>query len=202
MDPAFAIDYTRGLQTLEGETFEEVIRIIRSDMPHAWSERYRRMCEGPTNVLAVTASGFEYLFDFCSELIDAGELPEDGREDRLVVAYGLSRAPDHKRNASRIRGFPGSDDRGDRGHFAAHAAGGGLDINVFHQDAKLNRGWSVEGKQYREMERYCADHEGTFFFSRPIYADRTARPSHLEFGILLPGPSFWVELFANSSKSY
>lgn len=191
MHADFAIDYARGLQTLDGEPLEEVLRIIRSDMPYAWLERYQRMCDGPVNVLAMTASGFDYLFDFCSEL------PENTREDRLAAAYGLSRAPAEKRNASRIRGFPASHDRGDRGHFIAHAAGGVLDINVFHQDPELNRGWSVEGKRYREMERYCAEHEGTFFFSRPIYADLSARPAEIEFGILLPGPSFWVDVFAN-----
>jgi hypothetical protein len=191
MEPAFAIDYDRGLQTLEADSFDDVLRIIRTEMPYAWIERYRAMCEGPTNVLEVTASGFDYLFDFCSEVTDE-------REDRLVATYGISRAPESKRNASRLRGFPASDDRGDRGHFIAHAAGGGLDINVFHQNPELNRGWSVEGKRYREMERYCADHEETFFFSRPIYADRTARPAEIEFGILLPGPKFCVDVFANS----
>ena len=189
--PDFAIDYARGLQTLAGETFDDVLRAIREDMPYAWLERYRRMCDGPTNVLEMTESGFEYLFDFCTEL------PGNTREDRLVVTYGISRAAEHKRNASRLRGFPVSDNRGDRGHFIAHAAGGGLDINVFHQNPQLNRGGSVEGKRYREMERYCAGHEGTFFFSRPIYTDSSARPSQLEFGILLPEPSFWVEVFEN-----
>jgi hypothetical protein len=102
-----------------------------------------------------------------------------------------------KRDASRLRGFPGSDGRGDRGHLVAHGAGGGLDINVFHQDAYLNRGWSPPGKRYREMERYCAANEGTFFFSRLIYADETARPVEIEFGILMPDISFWVEVFDN-----
>lgn len=75
------------------------------------------------------------------------------------------------RDASRIRGFPGSDERRDRGHFLAHASGGGLDINLFHQNALLNRGWSPEGRRYRQMEQYAARHEGTLFFSRPIYED-------------------------------
>jgi hypothetical protein len=194
MNDNFAIDYARGLPALAGKPFEEVLRIIRDDMPYAWIERYRRRCNGPTNVLEVTASGFDDLFDFCSEL------PENAREDRPVAAYGMSRAPEQKRNASRIRGFPASDDRGDRGHFIAHSAGGGLDINVFHQDPELNRGWSAEGKRYREMERYCAEHEGTFFFSRPIYVDRSARPAEIEFGILLPSLSFWVEVFANAKS--
>ena len=79
----------------------------------------------------------------------------------------------------------------------AHSAGGRLDINLFHQDARLNRGWSPEGRRYRAMEKYCAEHEGTFFFSRPIYADTTARPSEIEFGVLRSDLTFWIELFEN-----
>jgi len=186
-----AIDYARGLETLAGQALEEIIRVIRDEMPNAWLTRYRRMCEGSTGVHAITVDAFDYLFDYCSDL------PEVNREDRVVVAYGLSRSAHGRRNASRMRGWPGSDERGDRGHFVAHAAGGPLDLNLFHQDPLLNRGWSAEGKRYRDMERYVAEHEGTFFFSRPIYADTTARPAELEFGILMPEGRMWVELFAN-----
>src|SRR5215510_664166 len=56
----------------------------------------------------------------------------------------------------------------DRGHFIAHSIGGGLDVNVFWQDRDLNRGWSPEGKIFRQMETYCQEHPGTFCFSRPI----------------------------------
>ena len=199
MDSTLAIDYASGLRTLAGESTETIAQVIRDEMPHVWIDRYHRMCVGPTNVLEVPLSGFAYLFDYCSELIDAGELPQDAREDRAVAAYGKSQPATTKRDASRIRGFPGSDERGDRGHLAAHAAGGGLDINVFHQDAWLNRGWSPQGKRYREMERYCADHPGTFFFSRLIYANATARPSEIEFGILLPDGTLWLDLFDNGN---
>lgn len=191
MNPELAIDYAAGLRTLEGEPLETIIRIMRDEMPHTWIDRYHRMCEGPTNVLEVPLQGFAYLFDYCSEL------PGTAREDRAVAAYGISRATKHKRDASRLRGFPGSDERGDRGHLLAHSAGGGLEINVFHQDAYLNRGWSPQGKRYREMERYCADHEGTFFFSRLIYTDATARPAEIEFGVLMPDRTLWVEVFGN-----
>lgn len=170
---------------------------VRDEMPQAWLARYQKMCDGPTNVLKVSAAGFDYLYDYCSDLIDQGELAADAREDRAVAAFGLSQPPKRGRDASRIKGFPASDDRGDRGHFISHAAGGGLDINLFHQDARFNRGWSPEGKRYRAMERYCAGHEGTFFFSRPLYGDRSARPVEIELGILLPELSFWVEVFQN-----
>lgn len=201
MNREFQIDYAAGLRSLAGASLQEIIEVIRAEMPQAWITRYHRMCKGPTNVLEVGLGTFSYLFDFCTELPQAGEPPMGAREDRAVVAYGTARSAVEKRNASRIRGFPGSDMRGDRGHLAAHAAGGGLDINVFHQDAYLNRGWSPAGKRYREMERYCAEHEGTFFFSRLIYADETARPGEIEFGILMPDASLWLDVFDNSGAA-
>lgn len=197
MHPTLTIDYAAGMRTLQDEPADAIIQAIRDEMPAVWIDRYHRMCEGPTNVLEVSLQNFAYLFDYCSELVDAGELPAGAREDRAVVAYGLSATARQKRDASRMKGFPGSDERGDRGHLAAHAAGGGLDINVFHQDAYLNRGWSPEGTRYRKMERYCAEHEGTFFFSRLIYGDATARPVEIEFGILRPDRTLWVEVFEN-----
>ena len=201
MNPDLQIDYAAGMRSLAGASLDEIVEVIRAEMPQAWITRYHRMCDGPTNVLEVPLPNFSYLFDFCTELVDAGELPGGAREDRAVVAYGIAGSATGRRNASRLRGFPGSDERGDRGHLVAHAAGGGLDINVFHQDAYLNRGWSLQGKRYREMERYCAENEGTFFFSRLIYADETARPAEIEFGILRPDASLWVEVFDNSGAS-
>lgn len=201
MDPAFAIDYAQGLATLGESTYEAIVAAMTSELPHAWLARYERMCTGPTNVLVVAASGFDYLFDFSANLIARGLLPASpGREDRVVAAFGRSVATSEARPTSRIAGFPGSDDRGDRGHFIAHAAGGGVDLNLFYQEAPLNRGWSPQGRQYRAMERYCATHPGTFCFSRPIYADATARPAQLEFGVLRLERSLWVEVFDNEGR--
>jgi hypothetical protein len=199
MSGRWTIDYAAGLQAMAHESYAAMVEILRNELPRVWHERYQQMSARPTNVLAMTVHAFDYLFDYTSELVATGELPDDtDAEDRLVVAYGVSQATRAKRPASRIGGFPGSDERGDRGHFVAHASGGGADINLFHQAALLNRGWSAEGKVYREMERYCASHPGTFFFSRPIYADPTARPTEIEFGLLQPDLTFRVERFANS----
>jgi len=193
------IDYARGMSTLAQTPLPAIIQVIRDEMPAAWIARYRLMCEGPTNVLEIKLRDFTYLYDFCSELAGVGQLPRDAREDRAVVAYGISTSREDKRDGSRTKGFPGSDSRGDRGHLIAHAAGGGLDINVFHQDVYLNRGWSVKGKRYRAMEKYCAQNVGTFFFSRLIYADASARPSEIEFGVLMSSGTLWVEAFANGA---
>src|SRR2546423_694134 len=104
MNPDFAIDYARGLATLAGRSLDEIIAVLRDELPDAWIERYKRMCSGPTNVFGITVDGFDYLFDHATEIVD-------DRDDRLVVAYGVSRAAEGKRNASRIRGWPGSDAR-------------------------------------------------------------------------------------------
>lgn len=194
MKEEWAIDYVRGLRSIADESYDSIVAIIREEMPQAWFARYERMCERPTNVLAMTVHGFDYLFDYVSD--PAAAIAD--AEDRLVVAFGVSLPAAGKRPKSRIAGFPGSDTRGDRGHFAAHAAGGGSDINLFHQAAALNRGWSAEGRVYRDMERYCAAHAGTFFFSRPIYTDATARPAEIEFGVLRQERTFWVETFDNA----
>ncbi len=198
MDPRFAIDYERGLAMLPGASYETLVTAMRDGLPQAWLSRYERMCIGPTNVLVVPAEGFEYLFDYSADLIARGLLPASpGREDRVVAAFGRSLRAGAARPASRMAGFPGSDDRGDRGHFLAHAAGGGVDINLFHQELRLNRGRSSQGKVYRRMETYCATHPGTFCFSRPLYTDAGARPAEIEFGVLRPDGTLWVEVFDN-----
>ncbi len=200
MDPQFTIDYERGLAMLGDASYETLVTAMRDGLPQAWLSRYERMCVGPTNVLVVPAEGFEYLFDYSTDLIARGLLPASpGREDRVVVAFGSSLRASVARPASRIAGFPGSDDRGDRGHFLAHAAGGGVDINLFHQELRLNRGRSPEGKLYRTMERYCATHPGTFCFSRPLYNDEGARPAEIEFGVLRQDGTLWVEVFDNQA---
>jgi hypothetical protein len=52
----------------------------------------------------------------------------------------------------------------------------GLDVNLFPQRREVNRGWSDEGKLFRKMERYAAEHPGTFCFARPICRDLSRRP--------------------------
>jgi hypothetical protein len=193
--------YASWLSAVAGQPADTIARMFGDHFAEVWIERYHEMCKGPTNVLEVPLKLFTYLFDFCSELIDAGELAVGAREDRALGAYGISQSAKTARDSSRIRGFPGSDERGDRGHLAAHSAGGGLDINIFHQDAYFNRGWSPAGKRYREMERYCAQNTGTFFFTRLIYRDESARPAQIEFGILRTDHTLWFDVFENAGAA-
>ena len=48
------------------------------------------------------------------------------------------------------------------------------------------------------MERYCAENRGMFCLSRPHYVNATDRPSKIDFGLLRPDGSLWVETFDNS----
>lgn len=89
----------------------------------------------------------------------------------------------------------------DKGHFLGHASGGVLDINLFPHRRDLNRGWSPEGKRFRRMERFVAEHPGTFFFHRPCYDDGLWIPLALEYGVLLEGTRWWIERFRNKPEA-
>ncbi len=128
--------------------------------------------------------------------------------ERVTLAYAVSVKQLMVRDASRMRGFPDVNisirkvltDRAfpaDRGHFLGHASGGILDINLFPHRRDLNRGWSPEGKRFRRMERYVTENLGTFFYHRPEYDDETWIPVVLEYGVLLEGAKWWIEVFRN-----
>jgi hypothetical protein len=68
----------------------------------------------------------------------------------------------------------------------AHAAGGTFGPNMFAQDRELNRGWSLEGRRYRALEREIANTPGTFSFCCLLYADDTDFLTAIELGVLRP----------------
>lgn len=182
---------------------DSVIKILCEKLPNEWSEKYNEMTPVTTNILQFNDNGFEYLFDFSSELISNGSIPdEQAVEDRLVVVFGLSRPRNIKRDKSRMSGFlgPSSEffgDDYDKGHFIGHAIGGGFDVNLFPQRRDINQGLSTRGKVFRTMEKYCFENPGTFCFNRPIYCDRSWHPHMIEFGLLTKEKSFWIERFEN-----
>ena len=106
----------------------------------------------PTNLVRFHFRTFEYICDLYSELEATGEVPYDQRmEDRVVAVIGLSARAEERRDVSRSRGWVGPTEEllgteRDKGHFMAHFIGGGLDVNVFSQERRLNRGWSLQGK--------------------------------------------------------
>jgi hypothetical protein len=128
--------------------------------------------------------------------------------ERVILAYALSVEQLMARDTNRMKGFPNVNISvrrvlgekafpADRGHFLGHASGGILDINLFPQRRDLNRGWSPAGKRFRSMERYVAEHPGSFFYHRPLYDDTTWIPHSLEYGVLIEASKWWVETFRN-----
>jgi len=199
-----ALDYKALLREARVECGTSVVAYLRQHLPFKWRDLYVATLSRPTNIVRFQSRTFEYLFDIYSELEMIGEVPYDQTvEDRVVAVLGTSTSPDEPRDATRMRGWLGETGElvgatRDKGHFIAHCIGGGLDVNVFSQDRKLNRGWSREGKAYRRMERYCQEHPGTFCFSRPVYTDSSSVPRWLEFGVLKDDETLWVEAFDNT----
>jgi hypothetical protein len=128
------------------------------DRVDAWCSEYR-VASADSEIVEVNLGSAVYLFDLTAE--------------RVVLAYAVSVEQTLPRDAGRMRGFPdvnvsvqavtgGDTFPADRGHFLSHATGGGLDMNLFPQQRDLNRGWSPEGKMFRQMERFTAARPGVF----------------------------------------
>ena len=140
--------------------------------------------------------------------VDAVVTVFDLTAERAVCVYGVSTPPAAARDTARMAGFPDVNVgwrrsgrtrvAADKGHFLAHGSGGGLDANLFPQARDLNRGWSQQGKVYRSMERTAAAQRGTFVYHRAIYADATWVPRELEYGLLRPDGTWWLERFSNA----
>jgi len=198
-----SVDYAALLNDARLESATDVVLYLRGHLPFKWRDLYLTAISRPTNIVQVRCRTFEYVFDLYSELEAIGGIPYDQTvEDRVVAVFGTSARPDEPRNGNRLRGWLGETGElvgatRDKGHFIAHCMGGALDVNVFSQDRRLNRGWSPQGKIYRQMERYCQQHPGTFCFSRPIYRDSSSVPQWLEFGVLKENENLWVEVFDN-----
>jgi len=201
LDRIIVIRPTRGdgeRSYLEG-LFQQACRPI-PDMLAVWESQVDAWCveyqasTGATDILEVNLETAVYLFDRVAE--------------RVVGAYGISVEQQRRRDTSRMRGFPnvnigvravlgGRAFLADRGHLLGHASGGVMDINLFPQRRELNRGWSPEGRQFREMERFVSAHLGVFFYHRPLYDDDTWIPCQLEYGVLVDDLQWWIKRFRN-----
>jgi hypothetical protein len=199
----YAVDYEGLLTAARAESETNAAMILRERLPFKWRDLYVSTVTHPTNLVRFQFRTFEYICDHYSELEATGEVPYDQTiEDRVVAVLGISARADERRDAVRSRGWVGPPEEflvteRDKGHFMAHCIGGGLDVNVFSQERCLNRGWSPQGKIYRQMENYCYAQPGTFCFSRPVYADGSSIPRWLEFGLLKADQTLWVEVFDN-----
>jgi hypothetical protein len=176
---------------------------LRESLPHLWFDEYLRMTPRSTNVMTFTHGTFDYFYDDLATLEATGAVPtDDVSESRLVAAVGFSRpnSVSRRHDDGRLRGWVGPTNKTfgagwDKGHFIAHSIGGavdGLEANIFLQRRSVNRG------AYRKMEKYCSANPGVLCFSRPIYGDPSARPVKVEFGVLMPDASWWIQLLENA----
>jgi len=201
--PGYAVDYEAALQEAKLEDATQLAGCLRKLLLARWRDAYIAAVERQTNLVRFRSRSFEYVLDLYSELEAMGEIPYDQTvEDRVVAVVGNSAVPDAPRAGTRIHGWLGETGEivgstRDKGHFIARCIGGGLDVNVFSQERKLNRGWSAQGKIYRQMERYCQERPGTLCFSRPVYSENSSVPHWLEFGLLKEDETLWVETFDN-----
>ena len=203
----WTIDYRKILDVVTRSELS-VADALRKELSSAWVGAYTRSVRHDPRVCVISLGGLDYLFDDPSAAAHAeGSGSDEFVCERVVAVHGRSQPSDGTpRRASRIRGFPrgaASDAsvvdsvRHDRGHFMAHASGGGTDINLFPQLKDVNRGWSKRGRVYRRMENYLVAHPGTYCFSRSIYSGWTDHPYVIEFGLLGVDENLWVELFPN-----
>jgi hypothetical protein len=194
--------YETIVRQLAGADAATLVGRLNDELPALWEADYLGMPGSTDNLVIVThgdasrTTAFcRYLFDHASEVSNAAHIAED----RVAAVWGTSQnvAAD-TRDKSRIGGFPKGPrpTQDDRGHFFAHTMGGGLDINLFPQSSRMNR-----GGLWRRMENYCARNPGTFSFVRPIYADTSWRPAQIEYGIIKTEigkpPQLWRRLFDN-----
>jgi len=199
----FLIDYTSIIFKLKTYDIEEIIQILYQILPYKWCKIYQKMTSTSTNIIHFKYNNFEFLFDYSSELVKKGIIFQNqAAEDRVIAVFGRSQLSSRNRDVNRMKGFLGLSSKifgsnYDKGHFIGHALGGGLDVNLFPQLRDINRGWSMHGKVFRAMERYCAKNIGTFCFSHPLYYDYTWIPSAIEYGVLMSNHELWVEVFDN-----
>ena len=180
------LDYEQ-LADAHGVTAETWDRFVRTALIEPWLQAYRTGSPWCTDVMEIPQGALRYLFDAAPTMdgLDEGD-------DRVVAVWGRSRRADGPRDRGRQAGFirnpPSWSHRGrDRGHFVAHAAGGGMDMNFFPQAAGLNRGTTRQGSVWKAMERHAIEHPGTPLFVRPVYEDVTWVPAFIDFGLLVDG---------------
>lgn len=200
------MDYESIFERVRQAAGPDFVAAFAHELAYEWREAYQATAERATNIVRFDCGTFEYLYDDYASLEAAGRVPYDPvKEARVVAVSGRSIFQEKTRDDFRLKGWVGATKTAfgrqwDKGHFIAHSIGGAVDraeVNVFVQLRALNRGWSAEGKHFREMEAYCEANPGTFCFNRPIYEDQTARPVFIEFGLLAREERLWVERFTN-----
>ena len=200
-----SIDYDAIRAKYSSVEYDPLVSKLRRSLPAHWQKAYRRMAGGPSNVLRFSDHGVDFLFDHVSELVDRGERSADPTaEDRIVVAFGRTNGSTGRVGQQESRGLLGRaamllGGGANRDHLPGGLLGTRLDVCLFPQRRDLGKEWTSDGRAYRAMERYCAEHPGTFVFTRPIYDSSSWWPQEIEHGLLRRDGTFWMLRFENTA---
>jgi hypothetical protein len=194
----YGINYNEIEVPKEINSYSEYVDYLLDYLPRLWGKEYKKLGYLNSEIVILELGSFLFIFDYNTPA-------EIDYRPRVIGACGTSNPQTEREDDSRLQGWIGPTGKvfgndWDKGHFIANSIGGkvdGFEFNVFPQNRKLNRGWSMEGKIFRGMENYCKNNPGVFCFHRPIYLDDSLTPSFLEFGILPFDEEWWVELFNN-----
>lgn len=200
-------DYKQIFEDRGIASVKEAYDFFNTEIIYNWTNLYKRECLIAGDVTIQNFQGFTFAFDqtVAVDPATACALPDP----RVVAAFGISNISINFSNRAMMRKFWGPSNKAftvfgdnyDKGHFIAHNSGGPIDINLFPQRRDINRGWSVDGKKYRSMERHVAENPGTLVFSRPIYNDFSCCPAFIEYGYYDTSNKLEVEVFPNKNDS-
>ena len=143
-----------------------------------WAVAYRAR-SGDSEIVEVDQGQLTYLFDISAA--------------RVVSVWGRAVSVTAPRPTTRMRGFPLPPSDGElvRGHLVAHAIGGGTDINLIPQSARLN----ISGA-WRRLERLAQSNPGAFLAVEVGYSDDSQTPARFTYVVAVDG-MLTIERFAN-----
>jgi len=199
------IDYATLVTPCPSLLYNELLEFLRSELPDRWIKVYRKMAQSPTSIHHFQHHGFEFLFDRASELHARGVVPDERAvEDRIIVAYGQSTAATGRNDNGPKRNLLGSaaerfGDNTERPYLPGGALGGTFDVSLYPQYRDLENERSADSRAYRGMKKHCAEHPGTFCFTRLVYTTRSWRPTAIEHGLLRADGTLWVRTFKNAA---
>lgn len=210
----FDINYYQDiLDSCKKETYKATALEFAKFATYEWEDTYEVMKGKPLDRIDVEAYGFKICIDMGYTVKNENDDLVEWQDERVIAIAGFSRKSknDRKRNVNRLAGYRKrfftnwTDKLIDVGHYIAHTIWDDsigkqeidLEFNLYPQKRSLNQGHSDDGKRYRKMERYCAENSEVFLFVRPIYGDLSLRPFVIEYGILKPDLTLWIEQFVN-----
>ncbi len=142
-----------------------------SILKNFWLDDYGRVAPH-ADIVEVQSDDFFYLFDIAAE--------------RLIAAWGQSEGrSNERRDSNRMAGHPlSAGPLYHRGHAIPHTLGGGTDINLVTQLARINIG------SFRPLEKQAVATPGSLYFTYWTYLGSGPdgqTPTGVDQGLLIAG---------------